>query len=607
MTAAETARVLVVDDNPHNLRSTMALLSDLDAAIVCAASGEEALRLLMDDAPFALSLVDVEMPGLDGFATVELIRQRPRLSRMPVIFVTAFECVQEQVVRGYSLGAVDFMFKPIVPEILRSKVGVFLDLFRQGREIARQAEQLRAKELGEARQQWEAARLSEQMQHEKQVSAMLAARAEELTASVRDREAAEERLKAANARLRILANTADQLLFDPDPAENISSIFERLSHHLDVDVWLAYLVEDDHWLTLHSQRGLGSEALEEFLRMPIGDSIAGRAVAERRLIHAENLDGSTARPRDSYGLRACVGFPIVAGEHVLGSVVFGTRTRTSFENDELSTLELVCEQVATALERTRLTAELELRAEQLREADRRKDEFLAMLAHELRNPLAPLVSAVEILRLAPGQSPHVARPLEVARRQLRHMIRLVDDLMDVSRITRGKVRLCMERVTLASVVEQVLQSTTAALEAKRQELHLDLPQKPIAIEVDPVRLAQILGNLLGNAIRYTPAGGRIDLRCSVDGNELCIAVRDNGIGIAPDMLERIFDTFVQGDAGSRGGLGLGLTLVKTLSDLHGGTVSARSDGPDQGSEFLVRLPVVAQSEASMRRSQPSIP
>ncbi len=610
MSEPGTASVLVVDDNPHNLRSTAALLADLDADIVCARSGAEALRLLMGSREFALALVDVDMPGIDGFATVELMRKRRSLAGMPVIFITAFEYVEDQVVRGYSLGAVDFIFKPIVAEILRSKVTVFLDLFRQRREIAWQAERLREKELEEAHQQWETAQLSLKMENEKRISAMLAARAEELAASVREREAAEERLKAANERLRVLANTAEQLLFDPQPAQNISTIFENLSSHLEVDVWLAYLLEDECWLTLHSQRGLRSEVLEEFQRMPVGDSIAGRAVAERRVIRAEDLGDMTARPRDSYGLRACVGFPIVAGERVFGSVVFGTRSRSSFENDELFTLGLVCEQVATALERTRLMGELESHAQQLREADRRKDEFLAMLAHELRNPLAPLVSATEVLRLQASHLPEVAQPLDVARRQLRHMVRLVDDLLDVSRITRGKVRLSIEQVALRRLVEEVLQSVTAAIEAKSHRLHVELPDAPVMVEVDPVRIVQIIGNLLGNAIRYTRPGGEIHLRCAVVDRELTITVCDNGAGIPPAMLDQVFDTFVQADTGasrSSGGLGLGLALVRTLTGLHGGTVAAHSAGPGTGSEFVVRLPVVIEPATGIRASQPSVP
>jgi PAS domain S-box-containing protein len=248
-------------------------------------------------------------------------------------------------------------------------------------------------------------------------------------------------------------------------------------------------------------------------------------------------------------------------------------------------------------ETKRLEEELRQRAEQLTEADRRKDEFLAMLAHELRNPLAPLRNGLEILKVPGAGGEHIEPARQMMERQVQQLVRLVDDLLDVARITRGKIQLHKEPVELAPAVARALETSRPLIDARKQELTVSLPQEPLRLEADLTRLAQVIGNLLNNAAKYTGEGGHIWLTAERQGNEVLVRVRDTGIGMTAEMLARAFDLFAQADHAldrSQGGLGIGLTLVRRLVELHHGSVQALSDGPGKGSEFVVRLPVLQQ-------------
>jgi two-component system CheB/CheR fusion protein len=238
----------------------------------------------------------------------------------------------------------------------------------------------------------------------------------------------------------------------------------------------------------------------------------------------------------------------------------------------------------------------------LKDSDRRKNEFLAMLAHELRNPLAPIVNAVEVLLLlnTSGNGETVAA-CEIVERQVRQMVRLIDDLLDVSRITRGKINLKTEPADLLAIAATALETSRPLIEARRQELHVSITSEPLQIEADVTRLAQVMTNLLNNAAKYTEEQGQIWLTIEQEPNEAVIRVRDDGIGIAPDVLPTVFDLFIQGERGidrSQGGLGIGLTLVRSLVEMHGGTVSAASAGAGKGSEFVVRLPLSRKTAPS---------
>ena len=248
-------------------------------------------------------------------------------------------------------------------------------------------------------------------------------------------------------------------------------------------------------------------------------------------------------------------------------------------------------------ERKQMEESLRRQTEALREADRRKDDFLATLAHELRNPLAPLRNAVQILALRGDDSAVVAQTSELMDRQIQQMVRLVDDLLEVSRIGQGKISLQKAPVDLAEVVATAVETSRPLIESHRHKLTVLLPGRPLRVEADSARLAQVLSNLLNNAAKYTKDGGRIELIAERVSEEAVLRVRDNGVGIAPEMLPQVFDMFVQVENSrdrSQGGLGIGLTLVRRLVEMHGGKIEARSTGLGKGSEFLVRLPALAE-------------
>lgn len=257
-----------------------------------------------------------------------------------------------------------------------------------------------------------------------------------------------------------------------------------------------------------------------------------------------------------------------------------------------------------ALQEANATLEHEMQVRQraeeaLRLADRRKDEFLATLAHELRNPLAPIRTGLDILRLRSGDAQATQRATDIMERQLRQMVRLVDDLLDVSRINTGKFTIKSGRVELKAVVNDALEVVRPYIELHGHELTIDLPDRPVFLNGDATRLAQILSNLLNNAAKYTNRGGRVGLKATVDDRILSLVVSDTGIGIAPDMLDTVFEMFVQVDSTlerSNAGLGVGLSLARKLVELHGGTIEAHSAGVGHGSQFVVRLPIVVEPE-----------
>jgi signal transduction histidine kinase len=269
------------------------------------------------------------------------------------------------------------------------------------------------------------------------------------------------------------------------------------------------------------------------------------------------------------------------------------------EADERNRVIATLQQKAAALEaesKQRLVLESALRGkiDELAEVDRRKDEFLAMLGHELRNPLAPVTTALQIMRIHESEPSRVARSREIIERQIEHMTRLIDDLLDVSRITRGKIELREQSLLLSSVVERAIESARPLIDERGHRISLDLPTEPVTFLADPARLAQVFANLLNNAAKYTDVGGRIWLRACVDGDELVVGVKDDGPGLTKELRKHAFDLFMQGPqarARARGGLGIGLTLVRRLVELHGGTVEAVSEGPGRGTEFVVRLPL----------------
>jgi PAS domain S-box-containing protein len=323
---------------------------------------------------------------------------------------------------------------------------------------------------------------------------------------------------------------------------------------------------------------------EELLRLSIPDVIAPEEIPRVAPETARFADGQAAR--SEWRLRRKDGsfFP---GE-IMGRQLPDGRLQAILRD---------------TTERKEYEAKLLDQAERLRQADRRKDEFLALLAHELRNPLAPIRTAAASLG-RPGLDPaQLARSREIIARQVAQLARLVDDLLDVSRITLGRIELRKEALEISAILRQAVETCQPLLDARRHQLSLGLPPEPLRVEGDPVRLEQVVSNLLNNAAKYTDAGGRIDLRAEPEGGDILIRVRDNGRGIESSALPRLFDLFYQEDPSLEraGGLGIGLSLVKRLAELHGGGVSAHSEGRGQGSEFVVRLPRLLDSP------KPSLP
>jgi signal transduction histidine kinase len=272
---------------------------------------------------------------------------------------------------------------------------------------------------------------------------------------------------------------------------------------------------------------------------------------------------------------------------VFGAVTFiAAASGRRYDAADLALAEDLARRAAVAIENARLY-------QALKDADRRKDEFLATLSHELRNPLAPIRNGLYILERTGTDPAGVARTVALMGRQVDHLVRLVDDLLDVSRIMRGKIELRKESIDLATLVARAVETVQPVLDAEGHDVDIDQPREPVRLDGDPVRLTQVIGNLLSNAARYTDRGGQIRLTVRPEGGHAVIRVRDTGIGIRPEMLTHIFEMFVQADHRSKaaaGGMGIGLTLVRSLVELHGGTVEAHSDGPRRGSEFVVRLP-----------------
>jgi PAS domain S-box-containing protein len=415
---------------------------------------------------------------------------------------------------------------------------------------------------------------------------------------ITDRKRTEMLLERQARRLRLLWEAAGIILASEDPEVMLQRVFSKISPLLEVDVFFNFMVNDTgDALQLVSCRGITPEQRAGLARLEFGQAVCGTVARQREAIVECNIQDS-ANPIvqlvKGFGIRAYACNPLIAGDELLGTLSFASRTRDSFEPDELEFMETISHYVTGGYARLRLV-------QNLRTADRRKDEFLATLAHELRNPLAPIRTGLEVMRMAGGRPETMERVRATMERQVEQLVMLVNDLLDVSRITRGKLQLRTVRADLAAIVRTAVEASHPLIQESEHDLEISLPDQPVALEADPHRLAQVISNLLNNAAKYTDRGGRISLEVLAGNHEVVVQVRDNGIGIPPAMLERIFEMFTQigsPSGGDYGGLGIGLTLVKSLVEMHGGSVRADSEGPGKGSSFSVRLPVLAEAPAS---------
>ncbi len=552
--------VLVVDDMPDKLLATAAILEEPGRNIVSAPSGREALRYLLKQ-DFAVILLDVNMPEMNGFEAAALIRSRKKTEQTPIIFVTAFSD-DTHIAQGYSLGAVDYILAPIVPEILRTKVGVFVELFRKNEQVKQQADQRVALAAAEA-----ARAVAEEATRR---SSFLAEASTVLARSL-DYEA------TLHASLRL----ASPVLADEAFLRVASLHGGRLSSDCS---WVA--VPDA--VLQHTENC--QDLLPREVMTAIDNALVGRTVVQIETVASGKsayIGTSAASPAGGRSLTEVVVIPLEARSRIVGVLCLGMgQGGRRFDPADVSIAQELAGRIAIAIDNARLYREIQ-------EGDRRKDEFLAMLGHELRNPLGAINNAIECLSVAGDDVEFAATAQEILVRQVRQMTRLVDDLLDVSRITRGKVELRKEVVDLGIAVDRAVTTTEPAFVARAHELTVELPPETVQLLADPARLEQVLANLLTNAAKYTEPGGHVKLSARLVGEQVELSVRDNGMGIPPSLLPRIFELFAQGDRSldrSQGGLGIGLTLVRRLVELHGGEVEAHSAGLDKGSQFIIRLP-----------------
>jgi signal transduction histidine kinase/DNA-binding response OmpR family regulator len=575
MLTPEPVNILIVDDLPEKHVVMSSILEELGQNLVSARSGREALRLILE-MEFAVILLDVNMPDIDGLETASLIRQYKKSAQTPILFITAY-VDEAQAAKGYALGAVDYISSPVVPGVLRSKVKVFVDLHRMNRQLQQQAVER------EALARSEAARTA----------------AEEATRRAAYLADASQRLAMSlniDATAHALADVAVPGLGDMaavalvDGHGDLHCRCLKMSGSADPSVGP---------VLLECQREL-SESMAAMVR----DAMRSRKIA---FLPATELCASAPGtapppewpqfPPDHEEMALC---PLVAGEQQLGALILFGRAG-GFAQADAALLSEVVGRASIAMENARLYTLVQ-------EADRRKNEFLAMLAHELRNPLAPIRNAVHIIHGAQVADPTVAWARDVIARQVDHMSRMVDDLLDVSRIVRGKVTVHMGPMRLSTLCERAVEASSPLLAARQQELTQDIPDKEVVLQGDLVRLSQVLSNLLNNASKFTDPGGKIHLAASLQGEEVCITITDTGQGIEAEFLPHIFDLFVQGDQAldrAQGGLGIGLTLVKHLVQLHKGRVEAHSEGRGKGCSISVYFPARVLAEGAVLPADPA--
>ena len=526
----EKVNILVVDDLPEKHVVFRSILEELGQNIVSARSGQEALRFILEQ-EFAVILLDVNMPDIDGLETAGLIRQYKKSAQTPIVFITAY--VDEvQAKRGYALGAVDYIPSPVVPEVLRSKVRVFVELFRMNRQLQVQA----------------------------------AAR-EALARSEAARAAAEEAIHRAD----YLAEASRVLSRSLNLDETIAAVLD-----------LCVPVLGERAVLGLADMNAGVRRLEMHPPPSVDDA---EAFSPELRVAADEVVREKQFKLWRQGKRAAAVCPLMAGDEVRGALVLLGDVE-SFDSNRVSLIREMASRAAIAMENARLYTAVQ-------DADRRKNEFLAMLAHELRNPLAPIRNAVHIMQGDDVTPPTMKWARDVIGRQADHMARLVDDLLDVSRIVQGKVVVKPEKLSLALLVERSVEASSPRTAGRDQQLEVELPKEPIELNGDPVRLAQVLSNLINNASKFSGPNSRITVSAAYEQGEVRISVKDNGAGIEPAFLPHIFDLFAQADQSldrSQGGLGIGLTLVKHLVGLHGGRVTAHSDGVGRGTEVVVYLP-----------------
>ncbi|MDB5098357.1 MAG: multi-sensor signal transduction histidine kinase [Cyanobacteria bacterium RYN_339] len=646
------ARILVVDDRPENLTAIEATLDGLEAELVRATSGVEALRKLLDH-DVALILLDVQMPGMDGYETARLIRERARTAHVPIIFLSAIDRDEHHALRGYDLGAVDFMPKPFNPAVLRAKASVFVELYA-GRERLRvqalalqQAEDRRIRQIHHAMLR---AEVGDALGHDGTVGELL----QECTdAIVKHLGAAFARIWTANLPERLLELQASSGLYThidgpharvPIGKFKIGLIAEELEPHLTNDVPNDPRVGDPAWarregmiafagyplvvggtlmgvVAMFARNELADDTLDAMAG--VADAIAqGIARKQAELILAERNAELAMMNEELQAQQAelqILNERLTSQNERIEAEVVERTQELAASNEELTAaneeLGAVNEELASqgeeleaqyeeleaasralqdqAKEREELARQQE-RVRALEAADKAKDQFLGILSHELRTPLNAIQGFGSVLEdgivgeLVPDQARFVAKIMEASD----SLLALVNDLLDMSRVQAGKFTLDREHVALPPLCERALAAVSGQTDAKGQRLVADIPADLPTVDADPLRVSQVLTNLVTNAIKFTSEGGTITVRARVDGAVVRFEVSDTGVGIPDAEQARIFLAFTQvdmSDTRQKGGVGLGLSIVKALVEAHGGDVGVSSQ-VGQGATFWFTLP-----------------
>jgi PAS domain S-box-containing protein len=405
-------------------------------------------------------------------------------------------------------------------------------------------------------------------------------------------------LQERNAHVKLLYETTRDLLSNDQPLTLIQSVFEDLKALVDLDVYFNYMLnKQQQKLHLISYAGVSAEQAQEIAWLDLGVAICGTVAQQRRQFMQTDLQHCTdpkAALVRSLGLTAYCAQPLIVQDKLFGTLSFGSCTRLEFTPSEQNLFQAICDQIAIALERSELFSSLQQQTEELIRVNRIKDEFLAILSHELRSPLNPILGWAKLLQTRTFDSAKTAEALATIERNAKLQTQLIDDLLDVAKILRGKLSLEIAPVDLVFVIEAAIDTVRAAAITKNIHLHPVLPQIG-QVSGDATRLQQVVWNLLSNAIKFTPNNGHVEIRLERAEDQAYITVSDTGKGIKPDFLPYIFETFRQEDATTTrqyGGLGLGLSIVRHLVEAHGGTIGADSLGEGQGATFTIRLPLL---------------
>jgi PAS domain S-box-containing protein len=504
--AEATASILMVDDRPANLLALEAILDPLEQRLVKVDSGEAALKKILEE-DFAVILMDVRMPGMDGLRTIELIKQREQSARIPIILLTAVSIDSSDIAGGYALGAVDFILKPLDPEILRSKVSVFVDLYLKELMIKRQAELLRQ----------------------------------------REREAFERR---SEQRFRALMDALPQC------------------------VWAAR--SDKKFYYWNKQA-------TEYSGEPGNEPVSFELLLEQ--VHPEDRDLAAAEWEAATATETDATCQVRLKRHSDGAFAwFLMRIVPLRESGKLTGWIVAATDIDTQHHAL----------EQAEAANRMKEDFLAIVSHELRNPLNAIKVWTHLLRQGTLDPKKREKAMEAIERNVDLQTSLVEDILDVSSIVRGRMKLTLHPQPLAPIVEAAIAAVKPGAEAKGVELQYECEAPTEIVSADAERLQQVFWNLLSNALKFTPSGGKVTVSVSREGHQAVVMVRDTGQGISPEFLPFAFDRFRQAESPYtrvNGGLGLGLAIARQLVELHGGNITADSEGVDKGATFWILLPV----------------